>query len=80
MTEEEKAIIMYRLHGCAKQYAISKVVEQRWDLETMYHTEFTTVLELAAELGVVKFGDGENILAEVVAAYQKEQEKKEAST
>ena len=74
MTEEEKAIIMYRLHGCAKQYAISKV------LETMYHTEFTTVLELAAELGVVKFSDGENILAEAVEAYQKEQEKKEAST
>ena len=47
MTEEEKAIIMYRLHGCAKQYAISKV---------------------------------ENILAEAVEAYQKEQEKKEAST
>ena len=45
----------------------------------MYHTEFTTVLELAAELGVVKFSDGENILAEAVAAYQKEQEKKEAS-
>ena len=36
MTEEEKAIIMYRLHGCAKQYAISKVVEQRWDLISIH--------------------------------------------
>lgn len=76
MTEEETAIIMDRLNDYARQYAICKASNQCWD----YHTEFTAVLELAAELGVVKFSAGAGILAKAVADYREEKARKEVST
>lgn len=74
MTEEEKAIVMDKLNDYARQYAICKELDQCWELEALYHTEFMAVMELAAELGAVKFGAGKEILAEAVAKAKAEKE------